>query len=51
MVLEQDITKKKPIDENITELDFRATNNKEYKVETIWNNIVYRRKSKMGYFL
>lgn len=38
-LLEQDITKKGQIDENMMEL--KAGNTEEYEVEAIWNNTVY----------
>ena len=45
-LLEQDITKKERVDEKVTELDFKASNSKEYKVEAIWDSPVYANKSK-----
>ena len=34
-LLEQDITKKERVDKQVTELELKAGNSKEYKVETI----------------
>ena len=34
-LLEEDITRKERVDENVTELEFDAGNSEEYKVETI----------------
>ena len=36
--LEQDITRKERVDENVTKLEFDTGNSKEYKVEAIWNS-------------
>ena len=44
-LLEQDTTKKKRVDENITELEFDAGNSEEYKVEEIWDSAVYAKES------
>ena len=43
-LLEQDTTKKKWVD-NETKLD-AGNDSGEYKVEAIWNNVVYIRESK-----
>ena len=43
-LLEQDSTRNKQIDKNMTE--FETGNSKEYKVETIWNSAVYANKAK-----
>ena len=48
-LLEQDITKKEQIDKRVTELELKAGNNKEYKVEAIWNNTVYTSKLESGH--
>ena len=45
LLLKQDITKKKRMDKNVTELD-AGDNSKEYKVEIIWDSAVYAKKSK-----
>ena len=44
-LLEQNIIKKERVDENVTEWEFHNSNNKEYKVEAIWDSVVYTRKS------
>ena len=46
LLLEQDIIKKEQLDKKITELNFKAGNSKEYKVEAIWNSSVYVNKTK-----
>ena len=46
-LLEQNITKKKWVNKNITKLE-AANNSKEYKVEAIWNSAIYANKAK-GY--
>ena len=45
-LLEQDTTTKGRVDKNVTELEFNAGNNKEYKMEAIWNSTVYTKESK-----
>ena len=45
-LMEQDITKKERVDKNLTELKFDASNSKKYKVEVIWDSVVYTRKFK-----
>lgn len=47
-MLEQDTTMKEPMDETIAKLYLDKGNNKEYKVETIWDSTVYAKKSKVG---
>ena len=47
-LLEQDITKKRRVDENVTKLDASKDDSEEYKVEVIWKNEVYIRESE-GY--
>lgn len=44
-LLEQDITKKKQVDKNTTQMEFHTSNKKEYKVEEIWDNAIYARES------
>ena len=44
-LLEQDTTKKKWVDKRVTELELKAGNNKEYKVEAIWDSAVYASES------
>ena len=41
---EQNITSKEQIDEKVTELEFKASNSKEYKIEVIWNSAIYANK-------
>ena len=45
-LLEQEITKKERVDNKVPELDASNEHSKEYKVETIWDNGVYAKKSK-----
>ena len=40
-LLEQDIMRKGQVDKNVTILDFKASNSKEYKLEAIWDSTVY----------
>lgn len=47
-LLEQDTTRKGQMDEKIPELDGGNKDSKKYKVEIIWNNAVYAKKSKSG---
>lgn len=48
LVLEQNITKKREKDENITLLKFEASDSKKYKIEAIWNNAIYKKELKLG---
>ena len=50
-LLEQDITKKGRVDEEVRQIEFDASDNKsrEYKVEAIWDSVVYARKSESGH--
>ena len=48
-MLEQNNTKKKQIDENVTELDAGDDEGGEYKVEAIRDSSVYARKSESGH--
>ena len=51
LLLEQDIIKKRQVNKNnVTK--FNTGNNKsgKYKVKAIWDNAVYRKESKLGYF-
>ena len=41
--MEQDTIRKERVDEKVTELDFKAGNSEEYKVEAIWDSAVYAR--------
>ena len=47
-LLEQDTTRKKRVDKRLKELELKAGNSKEYKVEAIWNSAVYANKSESG---
>ena len=40
-VLEQNTTRKKRVDENVTELEFNTGNSKKYELEAIWDNAIY----------
>ena len=48
-MLEQNITRKERVDENVTELEFDASNSKEYEVEAIRDSTVYMMESESGY--
>ena len=48
---EQDTTRKEWVNENMTELEFDASNSKEYKVKAIWDNAVYAMESESGHLL
>ena len=37
------------MDENMTELDFKARNSKKYKIEVVQDSAVYTNKLKVGY--
>ena len=43
-LLEQDTTRKERVDKWVKELEPKAGDSKEYKVETIWNSAVYANK-------
>ena len=47
-LLEQDTTRKEQIDENVTELEFDAGDNKKYKIEAIWDSAIYTMKLELG---
>ena len=49
LLLEQDNTRKKQVDENVTELESDAGDNKKYKVEAIWDSTIYVMESESGY--
>lgn len=46
-LLKQSITKKRRVNKNIRQINFNASSNKskEYKIETIWDGLVYTRES------
>ena len=49
-LLEQNITRKKRVDENAaTQLEFEAGDDEEYKVKKIWNSAIYVLESKAGH--
>ena len=50
-LLEQNISKKRRVDKNVTELDFEASNSKEYEVKAIWDSVVYSNELEKGYLL
>lgn len=45
--LHQNIIRKKQADENVIKMKFQAGNNKEYKVKTIRDSVIYKRKFEM----
>ena len=45
-LLEQDTTRKGRVEDNVTQLEFKAGDNTEYKVEAIWDSAVYARELK-----
>ena len=45
-LLVQDTTKKRRMDEKVTKLEFEASNSEEYKMEAIWNTVVYANEAK-----
>ena len=48
-LLDQDTTRKERVDENVTELEFDASDSEEYKVEAISDSAVYAMESKSGH--
>lgn len=49
-VLEHNITKKGQIDKSVaTQLEFESNNDKENKLEVIWDSVVYEKKSEFGH--
>ena len=48
LLLDQDTTRKKQVDDDVTELDTSNNKGKEYKVEAIYDSAGYARES-MGY--
>ena len=48
-LLEQDTTRKEPMDKNMTELDAGDDDSEEYKVEAIWDSAVYATESESGH--
>ena len=50
-LLEKNTTKKGQIDENMIELDIDNNDNREYKVEAMWDSTIYTWESESGYLL
>ena len=49
-LLEQDTTKKRRVDKEVRQIEFDNGNNSgEYKVEAIWDSVVYARELESGY--
>ena len=48
MLLKQDTTRKRQVDENMTELDTGNDNSGEYEVVAIRDSAVYAQKSELG---
>ena len=48
-LLKQDTTKKERVDEKVRQMEFNTSDNKEYKVEVIWDSAVNARESKSGH--
>ena len=48
-LLEWDITKKGRVDKEVRQIEFDAGDNEEYKVEAIWDSVVYAKESESGY--
>ena len=50
-LLEQDTTRKGRVDEEVRQMEFNAGNNdsREYKVEVIWDSVVYARESESSH--
>ena len=46
-LLKQDITKEKWMNKKVLELDVGNKGNKKYKVEAIWDNAIYTKKSQL----
>ena len=49
LLLEQDITKKKQVGENVTQLEFEVDDDAKYKLEIIENSMIYVKKSEAEY--
>ena len=48
-LLEQDTTRKGRVEDNVTQLEFEAGDNAEYKVEAIWDSAIYTRELEAGH--
>ena len=44
-LLEEDTTKKGQVDENAIKLDFNDNKNRKYKIEVIYDSVVYMKES------
>lgn len=51
LLLKQNTTRKKQVEENVTQLEFRASDHEEYKIEGICNNIIFAKELEIGYLL
>ena len=47
-LLKQDTIKNDRVDKRVKELEFKAGDSEEYKVEAIWDSAVYASKSESG---
>ena len=52
-LLKQDIIRKERVDEEVRQMEFDLEDNHsgKYKVEAIWDSMIYARKSELGYLL
>ena len=48
LLLEQDTTRKKQVDKRVTKLELEAGDSEKYKVEAIWDSVVYASKLESG---
>ena len=48
-LLEQNITKRRQMDENATQIEFKTNNDKKYKIKSIQNITVYKKRLGAGY--
>ena len=48
-LLEQDTTRKGRVGKEVRQMEFDASDNKEYKVEAIWDSAVYVKESESGH--
>ena len=46
LLLEQDITRREWVDKNVTELEFKAGDSEEYKIEAICDNAINAKEAK-----
>ena len=49
LLLEQDITKKKRVEDNMTQLEFKVGDNAKYKMEIIQDSAIYIKKLEAGH--